>query len=217
MAYEQIFPDVQSLKNHIDSIVGQKKTLYSDFGKAVFGYNVYDLDPEFDSVVCTSAEDHRKLAGLRHSQPFKGKIYVWEKFGKELTSETILVSSVKELLDYWETNKANELYRIRDGRSISIVDYGKAAEGTSVIISLTPEAFASKDFAEVVEFQAVTWMQTLGFINGPSVPRINKIAARQVAARPIPSEKTQQIRPRPAPPEKTQQIRPRMDSSARPK
>jgi hypothetical protein len=199
MTYEQIFPDVQSLKNHIDSIVGQKKTLYSDFGKAVFGYNVYDLDPEFDGVACTSSEDQRKLAKLRHSRPFNGKIYVWEKFGKELTSETVLVSSVKELLDYWEANKANELYKIRDGRSISIVDYGKAAEGTSVIVSLTPEAFASKNLAEVIEFQAVTWMQTLGFINGPSALSLNKIRAvssHQAPPRPVPSGIVQQIRPR---------------------
>jgi hypothetical protein len=207
MTYEQVFPDFKSLRDHVDTITGQKVLPFSDFGKAVFGYKVFDLDPEFDGVACKSREDHLRSIEIRNSRAFK--IYVWEKFGRELVSETISVSSIEELFSYEETNKANELYRINDGQSISIIDYGKATDGVSVLITLTQEAFVNRNLVEAIKFPAVTWMQTLGFIGNPLSILSNKIPPNNFNQTPRHS--------RPAPSEQVQQIRPRFDLSIRSK
>lgn len=199
MTYEQVFPNFKSLRDHVDTITGQKILPFSDFRKAVFGYKVFDLNPELDGVAFKSREDHLKSIEMRNSQPFK--IYAWKKFGEELVNETISVSSIEELLAYEETNKINELYRINDGRSISIIDYGKATDGISILVTLTQEAFVNRNFIEAVKFPAVTWMQTLGFIGNPLNILSNKISSNNSnpilnRSRPVPSERTQQIRPR---------------------
>jgi hypothetical protein len=198
MTYEQIFPDLESLRIHVGSLNAQRTSLYSDFSKAVFGYIVHDESPEFEALHLARQKDPTSRATSQ--LPIDGKIYVWEKFGKELTSETILVSSIGELLSYEEANKAGELYRFSDKDNVSIIDYSKAAEGKSIIISLTPEAFASKDFREAINFPARSWFVTLGIIKEPEKsPRslLNQTPSPvSNAVRPIPNGSVPKIRPR---------------------
>lgn len=202
MTYEQIFPDHKALREHVETLRKQRTSLYSDYGKAVFGYKVHDLNPELNDVKYASRDLYLEAAVKVNSEPFQGKIFVWMKFDKELTSETILVSSISDLLAYEKANEAGELYRFSDNRSISIIDYSKADEGKSTIVSLTPEAFASRDFRESINFPARDWLSTLKII--PPVDRsVKSLLGRvsgtvnDVASRSVPTGLTQQIRPRP--------------------
>lgn len=201
MTYEQIFPDHESLRTHINTLRKQRVSLYSDYGKAVFGYQVHDINPELDDAKHMSCSTYLEIAARVNSEPFQGQIFVWMKFGKELTSETILVSSISDLLAYEEANKTGELYRFSDSCNVSIIDYSKAAEGKSVIVSLTPKAFASRDFRESVNFPAMDWLHTIGIIP-PIIRSVKSLPGRvsgtvsSVASRSVSTRPAQQIRPR---------------------
>lgn len=202
MAYEQVFSDYQALKNHIDTLIHLRMSLYADFEKAVFGFNVFDKKPESDNKEYASREAYVEYVKQRGPEPFKGKTYVWQKFSKELVGERIFVSSVADLLAYEEANKTNELYRFSDKDSISVIDYGEAEKGKSIIVSLTPEAFSSRDFRDSVGFPALPWLQILNICSKPERPEISMLKSSGVSSstpRSIPEEQKLNFNFRPIP------------------
>lgn len=171
--YDHSFENYEALKKHLETQRSQVRQLYSDFGKAVFGYRIYDPDSGFDIDPPTPGSPPEAFAAFKEKRAAalpKSNLCVWMKFGRELSSSTVVKESLQELLDYLEANKEKELYKVRDDSSMFVVDYSAAGSGSSLIFALSPEAFQASSMANRRKFDSVPWPYVLGFERRPMPP-----------------------------------------------
>jgi hypothetical protein len=171
MPYDEVLESYDLLVQRVSDLTVQGRVLtpLADYGAAVFGYRLYELEGPLGAALAAdpaaaasgirdpaAAMEAVRAAYVARAKAFKGaepgsRSVVWMKFGRELSGPVTEVKSFGELNARFRAMAGREVCRARHGDLFVIADYGDAASGASALVTMEEKYSNDSDVRDRLE------------------------------------------------------------------